>query len=652
MNAAAAGWFPDPAGRHEHRWWDGTQWTEYVGDQGRSSTDPLSAPTPATGERPDPTAVAHLRRLVLDSLTNELQMDQEWVTRTDTQLRWWGGPTPLTIDVSDAQLTYGDPTIKVRCEVTLARDVTAPSATVLSLATAANTMASFGAIVWLEQERRLIAFTTFYAHIGSLSIMQLLPSAVLLTYTEALGKITGGIAALVGGLDDSTPHPTSGTRRDLDEILGVTDTLVIPHGMATSSSWSEEDFSQIGVTMSAIGMFATTGNGLTVEFPYTSDVPASMQAALGIPDVGMTALYEQRTDMPHPGYGSGLFCLLRLPDPADPATDPVTTNLLNEDSYRSFTTTASWGAWCTNERGVCHVLFVPELFYRPGIADNFALYAAAHTRRAKAILHPGDNTGGNGDAAIRPQDNRRADSTFGHQATNAISHLRGSLPKLLGQHRNAGHPAHPGPVPITAQARRGLPHRTMTTDEAYGIEGIAYWTAWRWNLDVVGESYHRAALRAVMGIDPSTRHGMWIGTATLVPEPSNPHDPNAVAVVIDGHHVGYIPRELAPSVLQVVGRKPFEVPAKIEGSSQGDDYGVELVVPGFDGHSSKATTKWAKWAPRGVPPTGRWTCGACGHRWSSPERADIHYWRKHNGPHVCPGCGGYTHSHPEPAQVR
>jgi len=145
---------------------------------------------------------------------------------------------------------------------------------------------------------------------------------------------------------------------------------------------------------------------------------------------------------------------------------------------------------------------------------------------------------------------------------------------------------------------------------------------------------------------------MWIGTATLVPEPSNPHDPNAVAVVIDGHHVGYIPRELAAGVLQMTGWKPFEVPAKIEGSRQGDDYGVELVVPGFEGHTSKAATKWAKWAPRGVRPSGRWACGICGHHWSSPDRVDDHYWRKHNGPHVCAGCGGYARSHPEPAQVR
>jgi len=34
------GWYPDPYGRHELRWYDGNQWTEHVSSHGRQSTDP------------------------------------------------------------------------------------------------------------------------------------------------------------------------------------------------------------------------------------------------------------------------------------------------------------------------------------------------------------------------------------------------------------------------------------------------------------------------------------------------------------------------------------------------------------------------------------------------------------------------------------
>jgi hypothetical protein len=41
-----AGWYADPAGRHEYRYWDGTYWTAGVADGGVTATDPLEAPPP------------------------------------------------------------------------------------------------------------------------------------------------------------------------------------------------------------------------------------------------------------------------------------------------------------------------------------------------------------------------------------------------------------------------------------------------------------------------------------------------------------------------------------------------------------------------------------------------------------------------------
>lgn len=36
----AAGWYADPAGRYELRYWDGTAWTEHVSRGGQQATDP------------------------------------------------------------------------------------------------------------------------------------------------------------------------------------------------------------------------------------------------------------------------------------------------------------------------------------------------------------------------------------------------------------------------------------------------------------------------------------------------------------------------------------------------------------------------------------------------------------------------------------
>jgi Protein of unknown function (DUF2510) len=37
----AAGWYPDPSGRHQHRWWSGSEWSDQVVDDGFGRADPL-----------------------------------------------------------------------------------------------------------------------------------------------------------------------------------------------------------------------------------------------------------------------------------------------------------------------------------------------------------------------------------------------------------------------------------------------------------------------------------------------------------------------------------------------------------------------------------------------------------------------------------
>jgi uncharacterized membrane protein YhaH (DUF805 family) len=37
------GWHPDPAGRHQHRYHDGSSWTDHVADNGQAAQDPLTA---------------------------------------------------------------------------------------------------------------------------------------------------------------------------------------------------------------------------------------------------------------------------------------------------------------------------------------------------------------------------------------------------------------------------------------------------------------------------------------------------------------------------------------------------------------------------------------------------------------------------------
>lgn len=77
-----AGWFPDPAGRHERRYWNGFVWTEHVFTSGTQGVDPL-APVPPpevpqrteTAPRERPTDAPLSRRAQRERLQGEPRAD-------------------------------------------------------------------------------------------------------------------------------------------------------------------------------------------------------------------------------------------------------------------------------------------------------------------------------------------------------------------------------------------------------------------------------------------------------------------------------------------------------------------------------------------------------------------------------------------------
>jgi uncharacterized protein YxjI len=53
MSDHPASWHPDPTGRHELRYWDGSAWTDHVSDQGITGSDAVDAPAAPQASRLD-----------------------------------------------------------------------------------------------------------------------------------------------------------------------------------------------------------------------------------------------------------------------------------------------------------------------------------------------------------------------------------------------------------------------------------------------------------------------------------------------------------------------------------------------------------------------------------------------------------------------
>ena len=104
-----------------------------------------------------------------------------------------------------------------------------------------------------------------------------------------------------------------------------------------------------------------------------------------------------------------------------------------------------------------------------------------------------------------------------------------------------------------------------------------------YNYDVVGESFQRDHLMALVRSHNAFNVGEIYGTALLEPEPTNEFDPTAVKVVVEGVQVGYIAKFDSAAVtkmIQMSGKKPYEVAAKIgfDAESPAPLIGVKLAL--------------------------------------------------------------------------
>ena len=87
-----------------------------------------------------------------------------------------------------------------------------------------------------------------------------------------------------------------------------------------------------------------------------------------------------------------------------------------------------------------------------------------------------------------------------------------------------------------------------------------------YNYEIVGESYRRESLLKIINSHNAASIGKLHIEAELEPEPSNSFDKNAVRVLIDGKHVGYIPQidsERVGNLIKKSGEGKMKVKARI-----------------------------------------------------------------------------------------
>lgn len=318
----------------------------------------------------------------LDTLAQQLMIDREWTVRSERRIDWWGGPIPMRITATEPRSCMGDPTIKVTAAVRMVTEIGEPLGSGLPVITGANAL-TVGFGLWANPgDGDVWASTSFYLHPGNRSFLDAgtIAAHILMTYGAAIAKAPH-LAEVLGGKVANDPHPASGVREDWDELTDISSTLVEPAGRM-ASRWDGSEFVTVERFFTNQSLMSTRGSdGVTTEFPFTSFRSALEEIATGIVDDGSTSLYEMSAQA-HPALGNGLFCLLRLPMsmPTDEAA--LLCNGLNWAEANELTGFASWGAWTTTPSttmpdhfDIAHVLFHPNMLFRPGAAQTIGFYA-------------------------------------------------------------------------------------------------------------------------------------------------------------------------------------------------------------------------------------------------------------------------------------
>ena len=123
------------------------------------------------------------------------------------------------------------------------------------------------------------------------------------------------------------------------------------------------------------------------------------------------------------------------------------------------------------------------------------------------------------------------------------------------------------------------PIQSATTEEQTGNEE-------EYTFDVVGESFQRDHLVALIKKHNLTDAGELYTTATLKLESDNPFDPTAVMVIVEDLQVGYIPKPFSPAMTDYIkakGGKSLQVPARVgwDKDSPQPAVGVRLKMEDF-----------------------------------------------------------------------
>ena len=319
---------------------------------------------------------------ILDQLEKALLMDAEWRVREARTLTWWSWHLRQVFTVSQPALAFGDPMLAIHYYTDVVSDVADPDKALGAVEILAPDV-TMNAYVYEPETRVIRLCGSAYIHEGNLSWQRILAMAALLQNIDAHAKAPQ-IAQMVGGKPAVSPHPTSGLREKMDDLLNIVPNRVIPDGKRPSPYGG----SSLAMMLKEMSQppWLLGPEGPTGELPFTGSVPTILRGAAA--SSGSTSKFQVASDGAHPYLGSGALVLLKLgfsDEPKKVLELSLKLNLAEAHEPTGFPLIGSWTI-DAQSKSLTHVTFLPTTIFDPGLLRTVAFYSSLRNEWARQRL--------------------------------------------------------------------------------------------------------------------------------------------------------------------------------------------------------------------------------------------------------------------------
>ena len=317
---------------------------------------------------------------VLRKIHDALEVPGEWTLEAHRNFTWWPHRLAQHVWAEPPRMSNEIEVARLHVSTDLLRKVPDTESTVDRLS-ALNRFATLSALVWERESGEIVLHAAAYAHARNVAwLLPLLDAAVVLQAAEAHTQAEE-LAAQFGAEPAESAHPSSGRRRDPDDLLDAVGNLYGRVG-SDPSPFTEADF-EATVQMEPRPWTEAHRDGLGFSAQLSLPGPG------GAGQAETHAILHASADTQHPRLGSGMTLRLTLPHvPGMSAAEEAA--YLNLAEFREWTNSHLFGAWCkSGEDSLSFVQFIPAAVYEAGLLSRLSWNLAVRGHWAASFLKPG-----------------------------------------------------------------------------------------------------------------------------------------------------------------------------------------------------------------------------------------------------------------------